>query len=107
MLLVVLFLGMLPSPFQLSPHSSESFEQKERERNRSELAFYISTVKKCDTIIANTKKAIVLLDAILEKNDSIEAKGMMVDLKSILASNIKSRKWAQDHVDQLRNLLQQ
>ena len=88
MLLTVLFLGMLPSPFPLSPNSFEAFEQNERERNRSELTWYISTVKKRDTIIANTKKAIT----ILEKNDSIEAKSLMVDLKKSLASEIKSRK---------------
>ena len=103
MLLIMLFLGMMPSPSQLSPNSYEAFEQKELEWNRSQLKWFTSTVKKYDIIIANTNKAI----AILEKNDSVEAKSMMVDLKGILASQIRHRKWAQEHADQYRSLLRQ
>ena len=103
MLFLMLFLGMLPSPSQLSPNSYEAFEQKELEWNRSQLKWFISAAKKIDISIANTNKAI----AILEKNDSIDAKSMIVDLKSILASQIRSRKWAQEHADQYRSLLQQ
>ena len=103
MLLIVLFLGMMPSPSQLSPNSYETFELEHREWNRSQLKWYTSTVKKYDTIIANTNKAI----AILEKNDSVEAKSMMVDLKGILASEIRHRKWAQEYADRYRSLVRQ
>ncbi len=40
MLLIVLFLGMMPSPSQLSPNLYEASQQKELEWNRSQLKWF-------------------------------------------------------------------